>query len=298
MNNKAFTLIELLVVIAIIAILAAILFPVFAQAKAAAKKTAALSNAKQIGTSLFLYSTDNDDNFPAVYDGDNQGGDPIVTLYPYTKNLQIWTGYRPDNDQPTRVNADGTITRGRNSFGYNWGWEIRAAEAMINEERCTDGGPVVGCGSRGGRRYNSGKSQSQLANPAGLFAFGNTYDTPRQTMGGLSWILDSIEGRFTNPNPGAYSNANLWYFGNRNVNVYADGHAKVNAWKGGCIGGNCSSWDNRIGTPSNFEDRVAGYCADPDAMVNPFPRSGFPLGSMTCRTWVSYPEAAGVVWFN
>ncbi len=60
-SQKAFTLIELLVVIAIIAILAAILFPVFAQAKAAAKTTAGLSNMKQIGTSLQIYLSDNDD---------------------------------------------------------------------------------------------------------------------------------------------------------------------------------------------------------------------------------------------
>ncbi|MEI8281321.1 MAG: prepilin-type N-terminal cleavage/methylation domain-containing protein [Armatimonadota bacterium] len=59
--RKAFTLIELLVVIAIIAILAAILFPVFAQAKEAAKKTACLSNDKQMATALFLYAGDNDD---------------------------------------------------------------------------------------------------------------------------------------------------------------------------------------------------------------------------------------------
>src|ERR1700761_8197879 len=61
---KAFTLIELLVVIAIIAILAAILFPVFAQAKLAAKKTADLSNLKQIGLGAMMYSNDNDDMFP------------------------------------------------------------------------------------------------------------------------------------------------------------------------------------------------------------------------------------------
>jgi prepilin-type N-terminal cleavage/methylation domain-containing protein len=59
--QRAFTLIELLVVIAIIAILAAILFPVFAQAKAAAKATTAISNMKQIGTSLQIYLSDNDD---------------------------------------------------------------------------------------------------------------------------------------------------------------------------------------------------------------------------------------------
>jgi prepilin-type N-terminal cleavage/methylation domain-containing protein len=65
--KKAFTLIELLVVIAIIAILAAILFPVFAQAKEAAKKTSALSNIKQSASGVILYSSDNDDLFPSAY---------------------------------------------------------------------------------------------------------------------------------------------------------------------------------------------------------------------------------------
>ncbi len=63
-TSYAFTLIELLVVIAIIAILAAILFPVFAQAKEAAKKTACLSNTKQIALGLYMYATDADDNLP------------------------------------------------------------------------------------------------------------------------------------------------------------------------------------------------------------------------------------------
>lgn len=64
MVRRAFTLIELLVVIAIIAILAAILFPVFAQAKEAAKKTSALSNFKQTGTAVAIYLADSDDTFP------------------------------------------------------------------------------------------------------------------------------------------------------------------------------------------------------------------------------------------
>ncbi len=62
--QKAFTLIELLVVIAIIAILAAILFPVFSQAKEAAKKTQAISNAKQTATALIMYAGDADDLLP------------------------------------------------------------------------------------------------------------------------------------------------------------------------------------------------------------------------------------------
>ena len=63
-SKIGFTLIELLVVIAIIAILAAILFPVFAQAKAAAKKTACLSNLKQQGVAFLLYQGDSDDAYP------------------------------------------------------------------------------------------------------------------------------------------------------------------------------------------------------------------------------------------
>jgi prepilin-type N-terminal cleavage/methylation domain-containing protein/prepilin-type processing-associated H-X9-DG protein len=90
--KRAFTLIELLVVIAIIAILAAILFPVFAQAKTAAKKTAELSNFKQLTTASLIYSGDSDDVFPttSVY---NFSGDPTrfwaSKILPYTKNAEI-----------------------------------------------------------------------------------------------------------------------------------------------------------------------------------------------------------------
>lgn len=92
MNRKTgFTLIELLVVIAIIAILAAILFPVFAQAKAAAKSIATVSNLKQVGTANHIYSVDYDDMTPMY---EYTGPDGATWLYariidPYTKNSQI-----------------------------------------------------------------------------------------------------------------------------------------------------------------------------------------------------------------
>jgi prepilin-type N-terminal cleavage/methylation domain-containing protein len=99
---KGFTLIELLVVIAIIAILAAILFPVFAQAKAAAKKSASVSNSKQLTLGAIMYSGDADDTVPAiatwgytsgalVYFGGGLGGyiPWSHAIYPYTKNGDI-----------------------------------------------------------------------------------------------------------------------------------------------------------------------------------------------------------------
>src|SRR5256714_3234114 len=64
MKRNAFTLIELLVVIAIIAILAAILFPVFAQAREKARQTACLSNTKQLGLSMQMYTQDYDETVP------------------------------------------------------------------------------------------------------------------------------------------------------------------------------------------------------------------------------------------
>jgi len=66
MQRKAFTLIELLVVIAIIAILAAILFPVFARAKMAAKSISCISNLKQINLGFMMYLSDSDDKFPVL----------------------------------------------------------------------------------------------------------------------------------------------------------------------------------------------------------------------------------------
>jgi len=90
-SRRAFTLIELLVVIAIIAILAAILFPVFAQAKNAAKKSVEVSHIKQFSLAHFMYSGDSDDVFALAR---THGGDVdavhVLSIYPYVKNYQIF----------------------------------------------------------------------------------------------------------------------------------------------------------------------------------------------------------------
>src|SRR5260370_3346061 len=101
-RRRGFTLIELLVVIAIIAILAAILFPVFAQARELARKASCLSNCKQIGTAMQMYAQDYDDNLPGW---DNPQAHPLAGLWQgwaiviplldaYIKNTNVW--YCPD----------------------------------------------------------------------------------------------------------------------------------------------------------------------------------------------------------
>jgi prepilin-type N-terminal cleavage/methylation domain-containing protein len=109
--KKAFTLIELLVVIAIIAILAAILFPVFAQAKLAAKKTAAISNQKQQGLSILMYANDYDDMYP------RQDGCTLNDSFVTSFNVQ------PAGTDPSPW-CNGSMNPGQYAFRdnhYEWG---------------------------------------------------------------------------------------------------------------------------------------------------------------------------------
>jgi prepilin-type N-terminal cleavage/methylation domain-containing protein len=98
MKRHGFTLIELLVVIAIIAILAAILFPVFAQAREKARQSSCISNAKQQALAIHMYAQDYDETLPILYYGE-WGVKPqpvghypwLKVLMPYVKNKAVYT---------------------------------------------------------------------------------------------------------------------------------------------------------------------------------------------------------------
>jgi prepilin-type N-terminal cleavage/methylation domain-containing protein/prepilin-type processing-associated H-X9-DG protein len=113
--RAAFTLIELLVVIAIIAILAAILFPVFAQAREKARQTACLSNTKQIALGIMQYSGDYDEALPVQGDDAQKRGRWMYQVYPYIKNNQVFTC--PNFPEGALNPAD---LMGSTISGYGW----------------------------------------------------------------------------------------------------------------------------------------------------------------------------------
>jgi prepilin-type N-terminal cleavage/methylation domain-containing protein/prepilin-type processing-associated H-X9-DG protein len=162
MRRKAFTLIELLVVIAIIAILAAILFPVFAQAREKARQTTCASNLRQLGLAAMMYSQDYDQRYVPWYgDGTSQGA--IATgrglgwssiLLPYVKNEQMFSC---PSDGIKRTDAKA----GKRSYTMNGDWyspDQRGLSRSYTTDKGT--GPPLG-----------GYSESELEQPASTIMF-------------------------------------------------------------------------------------------------------------------------------
>lgn len=165
-STKGFTLIELLVVIAIIAILAAILFPVFAQSKEAAKKAAGLSQMRQLGLAVQIYANDHDDTFVPSTNYDASTSDPAriwtTAMYAYVKNKQIFVAPGSNTSQY----ADSWANRGPQSVGYT-------GATAFDSLGCAPNTLAFGC-----EGFTSAASLSQMDTPADVALFANTPDGP------------------------------------------------------------------------------------------------------------------------
>ena len=255
---QGFTLIELLVVIAIIAILAAILFPVFAQARERARAISCLSNVKQVGLAFAMYVQDYDETTPSLWggspgqtcqpDGTNCHQDWWTGLYPYVKNVPLF--FCPDRNEGTP--ADGNFdayeaalnpTQRLIGYGYNWGPIQRRGGGLLQAQTRTAAGQSV----------LPGISLAAIVAPAQMFAFGDTYDTPRETMD-MTFLLCTWPGT---------SNNSLRHTGGKFNIAFADGHAKSTPFKAGYI---ASAENGKFATPRSTVAR-SYYCADPSAMI-------------------------------
>jgi prepilin-type N-terminal cleavage/methylation domain-containing protein len=212
-NNRSprrasgFTLIELLVVIAIIAILAAILFPVFAQAKQSAKKTAAISNMKQATLASHMYLNDFDDTYmmsdTGGYDPPVQGWGygppdtvPFQVMYPYTKNTQfVIDPMDPWGSEAQRIEDQcrymgctaATATQEQKMYALgvrsNLGYNFAFFSPWIY--RFDSGGFYIGAAA---------VSASQVTQPAHTLMYGTSIwlrDSGGTPIGGGNWVVQT-----------------------------------------------------------------------------------------------------------
>ncbi len=262
---RAFTLIELLVVIAIIAILAAILFPVFAQARENARRSACLSNLKQIGTGMLMYIQDNDEMTPLTSENNvnSAAGAPrsysgfMANLNNYVKNKDVY--YCPNRGENTCSVEDG-ITPRLPRTNHCGGYGMNVGPAFDSFSTVDGSGNTIyphnQGGLSGGAQYGTdlaghgfvwhyGRPLANFVAPADTFALSDTYDTALATI-----AIDSVMGTFTGKN-----NSALRHRGNFNI-VFMDGHAKNVRFRVG------KSPSGNLGLPRDT-NYYTGYCANP-----------------------------------
>jgi prepilin-type N-terminal cleavage/methylation domain-containing protein/prepilin-type processing-associated H-X9-DG protein len=291
--KRAFTLIELLVVIAIIAILAAILFPVFAQAKLAAKKTVALSNTKEIALGMQLYVNDSDDNTPIVFTINGQGSvDVYQTMQPYIKNMDVffsseWTAHNGDPVGSEKVSCDNTgtpsgyfVPSGDNAkrcvgYGYNWGFGIWAGGALLGAETNSPNG-----------RVTPGISMTSVDQPSNLPAFGDAYNGRRYTMCAIGSLLQYYTG--------TQKTSSLRYGGSFNF-AFVDGHAKamkIQPYNFPNPGAQAPG-EATVAMPADTSQWHNFWCSSPGVTVSPS-QLGLPLPDMGCGDFIDLVFGGGL----
>ncbi|MBC7329256.1 prepilin-type N-terminal cleavage/methylation domain-containing protein [bacterium] len=232
-QRRGFTLIELLVVIAIIAILAAILFPVFSRAREQARKTACLSNMKQIGMGLMMYLQDWDETFPYCTSCNAPGvgsptDHPQGKLHPYIKNAAVW-------DCPSEAIQDripNLLQIGNASGWYDWPWRFPVEftghyiSVAYNEALM----PNLGC-QWTGKPVN----MAEVVEPANTAAFADSYFF--SGCGGARVVFANAMWSNHMADPQHRSVSKHTRHTEGEIIVFADGHAKWMKWD--VIANNC-----------------------------------------------------------
>jgi prepilin-type N-terminal cleavage/methylation domain-containing protein/prepilin-type processing-associated H-X9-DG protein len=204
--RRGFTLIELLVVIAIIAILAAILFPVFARAREKGMASACLSNGRQIGMAFMQYADDNDDRLPLTgHSGSLESW--IYTLQPYIKSMDIYRCPADRSANWERPLSGETETR-RSSYALNH-W-------LSGEYKYTRRSSVRSAASV---IYISEAGKDRTSDHFHPFRW---IADPENPGGPSPSLFDSAKGETTE--------LNLTIHGGGMNNVYTDGHAQWGRW--------------------------------------------------------------------
>jgi prepilin-type N-terminal cleavage/methylation domain-containing protein/prepilin-type processing-associated H-X9-DG protein len=251
--RPGFTLIELLVVIAIIAILAAILFPVFAQARERARMTACVSNMRQIGSAVIMYTQDYDETFPYAFFHGNKGGTPDPSyvwknaIRPYLKSLDVLAcPSNPYSHPKPGVPKVNPPTPGSNSLG----WENEPEQRMpISYSMSTCSATWYSADTPQGK-VNPSLRQAQITRPSDtLFICESTWG---QGDMHAQWLWTNCPGVF------AHSTGKVGNF------IFYDGHVKSKKWLATLYPMNQNNWElNPNPDPKNLKMNGPDGCNYP-----------------------------------